>query len=69
MLAGFSPIRSGEAILPSIATYIIYMEECLRGLVVGPFLSASYRRQWRKQVEQAPTFSAIKPLLLKVSDY
>lgn len=69
MLAGFSSIRSGEGVLPSIATYIIYMEECLRGLVVGPFLSASYRRQWRKQVEQAPTFSAIKPLLLKVSDY
>ncbi|KAG4979921.1 hypothetical protein JHK85_033879 [Glycine max] len=68
MLAGFSPIRSGEAILPSIATYIIYMEECLRGLVVGPFLSASYRRQWRKQVEQAPTFSAIKPLLLKLEE-
>ncbi|TKY67122.1 Nucleosome-remodeling factor subunit BPTF [Spatholobus suberectus] len=68
ILAGFSPIRSGEGILPSIATYIVYMEECLRGLVVGPFLSASYRRQWRKQVEQATTFSAIKPLLLKLEE-
>ncbi|XP_027347910.1 DDT domain-containing protein PTM-like [Abrus precatorius] len=68
ILAGFSPIRSGDGILPSIATYIIYMEECLRGLVVGPFLSASYRRQWRKQVEQATTFSAIKPLLLKLEE-
>ncbi|KAL2328516.1 hypothetical protein Fmac_021943 [Flemingia macrophylla] len=68
VLSGFSPIRSGEGILPSIATYIIYMEECLRGLVVGPFLSASYRRQWRKQVEQATTFSVIKPLLLKLEE-
>nr|KYP68630.1 Nucleosome-remodeling factor subunit BPTF [Cajanus cajan] len=68
ILAGFSPIRSGEGILPSIATYIIYMEECLRGLVVGPFLSASYRRQWRKRVEQATTFSAIKPLLLQLEE-
>lgn len=68
ILAGFSPIKSGVGILPSIATYIIYMEECLRGLIVGPFLNASYRKHWRKQVEQATTFSAIKPLLLKVSD-
>ncbi|KAK7262215.1 hypothetical protein RJT34_29778 [Clitoria ternatea] len=68
ILAGFSSIRGGEGILPSIATYIIYMEECLRGLVVGPFLSASYRRRWRKQVEQATTFSAIKPLLLRLEE-
>ncbi|KAJ1378783.1 Zinc finger, PHD-type [Sesbania bispinosa] len=68
ILAGFSPLRSGEGILPSIATYIIYMEECLHGLIVGPFLNASYRKQWRKQVEQATTFSAIKPLLLKLEE-
>ncbi|CAJ1979192.1 unnamed protein product [Sphenostylis stenocarpa] len=68
MLAGFSPIRSVEGVLPSIATYIIYMEECLRGLVVGPFLSVSYRRHWRQRVEQAMTFSAIKPLLLELEE-
>lgn len=68
ILTGFSPIRSGEGILPSIATYIIYIEECLHGLTVGPFLDARYRKHWRKQVEQATTFSAIKPLLLKVSE-
>nr|XP_007132372.1 hypothetical protein PHAVU_011G089300g [Phaseolus vulgaris]ESW04366.1 hypothetical protein PHAVU_011G089300g [Phaseolus vulgaris] len=68
VLAGFSPIRSVEGVLPSIATYIIYMEECLRGLVVGPFLSSIYRRQWRKRVEQATTFSAIKPLLLELEE-
>ncbi|XP_061346257.1 DDT domain-containing protein PTM-like [Gastrolobium bilobum] len=68
IFAGFSPIRSGEGILPSIATYIIYMEECLRGLIVGPFLTASYKKQWRNRVEQATTFSAIKPLLLKLEE-
>ena len=69
ILAGFSLVRSGEGILPGIATYIIYMEECLRGLIVGPFHSAGYRKQWRKRVEQATTLSAIKPLLLEVSGH
>ncbi|KAF7805669.1 DDT domain-containing protein PTM-like [Senna tora] len=63
-----SIVRSGEGILPSIATYIIYMEESLRGLVVGPFLSANYRKQWRKRVEQAKTFKAVKPLLLELEE-
>lgn len=68
ILATFSPIRSGEGILPStIATYLLYMENCLHGLVVGTFTNASFRKNWRKQVEHATTFSAIKPLLLKVS--
>ncbi|KAJ7981103.1 DDT domain-containing protein PTM [Quillaja saponaria] len=66
ILAGLRPIRNGEGHLPSIATYIIYIEESLNGLVVGPFLSPSYRKQWRKQVEQATTCSAIKPLLLEL---
>ncbi|KAI4322361.1 hypothetical protein L6164_022064 [Bauhinia variegata] len=68
ILAGLCPVRSGEGILPSIATYIIYMEESLRGLVVGPFESASYRKQWRQQVEQATTFRAIKPLLIELEE-
>ncbi|RYR23376.1 hypothetical protein Ahy_B03g068612 isoform B [Arachis hypogaea] len=68
VLAGFPPLRSGEGILPSIATYILYMEECLHGLIVGPFLSPSYRKQWRMRVEQATTFSSIKPLLLDLEE-
>ena len=68
ILSGLAPVRIGEGIIPSIATYVIYMEESLRGLIVGPFLSECYRRHWRKQVERATSFSDIKPLLLKVSD-
>lgn len=67
ILSGFAPVRSGEGIIPSIATYVMYMEESLRGLIVGPFLSECYRKHWRKQVERAKSFSDIKPLLLKVS--
>lgn len=67
ILAGLRPIKSGEGSLVSIATYILYMEESLHGLIVGSFRSASYRKQWRKRVELASTFHAIKALLLEVS--
>ncbi|CAJ1955813.1 unnamed protein product [Sphenostylis stenocarpa] len=68
ILSGLAPVRIGEGIIPSIATYVIYMEESLRGLIVGPFLSECYRRHWRKQVERATSFSHIKPLLLKLEE-
>lgn len=67
ILSTFRPIKSGEGSLASIATYILYMEEILCGLIVGPFLNANYRKQWRKQVEQASSCSEIKALLLEVS--
>lgn len=63
------PVRSGEGIIASIASYVIFMEESLRGLIDGPFLIDNYRKLWRKQVEKATSFSDIKPLLLKVSKY
>jgi len=69
ILASLRPIKSGEGSLVCIATYILYMEESLHGLMVGPFRSASYRKQWRKRVELASTFCAIKALLLEVSSY
>lgn len=61
--------KSGEGSLASIATYILYLEESLCGLIVGPFLNAIYRKQWRKRVEQASTCSTIKALLLEVSSF
>ncbi|GAU22988.1 hypothetical protein TSUD_98160 [Trifolium subterraneum] len=69
ILPKFSPLRSGDGSFPStIATYILYIEKCLHGLVVGPFINASYRNNWRKQVEQATTLGALKPLLLKLEE-
>ena len=67
ILASLRPIKSGEGSLASIATYILYMEESLSGLTLGPFLNPSYRKQWRKQVEDASTCSEIKAFLLQVS--
>ncbi|KAL5580231.1 hypothetical protein UlMin_012673 [Ulmus minor] len=68
ILASLRPIKSGEGSLASITTYMLYMEESLRGLMVGPFLNANCRKQWRKQVEQASSCSEIKVLLLELEE-
>jgi hypothetical protein len=67
VISGLRPILNGEGSLSSISTYILYMGEILCGLTTGPFLSASHRKLWRKQVEDASTYSAIKQPLLEVS--
>lgn len=66
-LASVRPLKNGDWRLPGIATYIMFIEESLSGLLVGPFLNDTFRQRWRKQVEQATTCSAIKILLLEVS--
>ncbi|XP_015873533.3 DDT domain-containing protein PTM [Ziziphus jujuba] len=68
ILANLRPIKSGEGSVASIAMYILYMEESLCGLVIGPFLSANYRKEWRKRVEQASTISDVKALLLELEE-
>ncbi|KAF5931088.1 hypothetical protein HYC85_031961 [Camellia sinensis] len=68
ILASLCP-RSGEGSLHGIAMYVMFMEESLFGLTVGPFQSAVHRKQWRKQVERATTCSAIKPLLLELEEH
>lgn len=67
ILSGLRPAKGGEGSLFGIATYIILMEESLTGLTGGPFQSAAFRKQWRKQAEQASSCSLIKSLLLEVS--
>ncbi|KAF8397829.1 hypothetical protein HHK36_016754 [Tetracentron sinense] len=66
ILGSLRPIKNGEGNLPGISAYILYMEESLRGLIVGPFMMTHYRKHWRKQVEQASACNAIKRLLLEV---
>ncbi|XP_050140472.1 DDT domain-containing protein PTM-like isoform X2 [Malus sylvestris] len=65
-LASLHPIKNGEGNLVSIATYVLYMEESLGGLVTGPFVNENYRNQWRKQIYQGSSFRAIKALLLEL---
>ncbi|XWS73973.1 hypothetical protein CRYUN_Cryun02cG0175400 [Craigia yunnanensis] len=68
ILIGLPPLKNGEGSLPSIATYILYMEESLRGLVAGSFLSPDYRKQWCRKMEEASTCNAIKVLLLDLEE-
>lgn len=69
VLAGIRPVKRGQGSIHSIATYVLLMEESLRGLTVGPFKTLNYRKKWCKQAEQASTCSAIKCLLLEVSTF
>ncbi|KAL5981949.1 hypothetical protein ACLOJK_016016 [Asimina triloba] len=61
-------IKIGEGQLASIAAYILHMEESLRGLLVGSLMTESYRRNWRKLVEQASSCRLLKILLLEPID-
>ncbi|XP_010520403.1 PREDICTED: DDT domain-containing protein PTM [Tarenaya hassleriana] len=66
--SGLFPLKNREGSLSSIAAYVLYLEESLRGLIAGPFLSGSHREQWRKQVEVASTCKAMKALLLELEE-
>ncbi|KAJ4910936.1 PHD finger family protein [Raphanus sativus] len=68
IFSGIFPLKNGEGVLCSIAAYILYIEESLRGLIAGPFLSESLRKQWRKKVEEASTCKAMKALLLELEE-
>ncbi|GAV71717.1 PHD domain-containing protein/DDT domain-containing protein [Cephalotus follicularis] len=61
-------VKSEDGSLASIAKFILYMEESLCGLIVGPFLNASHGKQWRRKVELAVTCSVIKVLLLELEE-
>ena len=60
IFSGLFPLKNGDGVLSSIAAYILYIEESLRGLIAGPFLSESLRKQWRKKVEEASTCKMMK---------
>ncbi|XP_073066363.1 DDT domain-containing protein PTM-like [Primulina eburnea] len=68
VFSGVRPMNNGDGRLPGIATYILFMEESLRGLLVGPFLNDAFRMRWRKQVERASTCNAIKIILLELEE-
>ncbi|KAJ0816436.1 putative transcription factor & chromatin remodeling DDT family [Helianthus annuus] len=65
ILSSLRHSKNVEGSLASIATYVMFMEESLYGLTVGPFLNSSYRKQWQKHVEEASTLGEIKAYLLE----
>ncbi|XP_010454541.1 PREDICTED: DDT domain-containing protein PTM-like isoform X5 [Camelina sativa] len=66
--SGLFPLKNGDGVLSSIAAYLLYLEESLRGLITGPFLSESLRYQWRKKLVEASTCKAMKALLLELEE-
>ncbi|XP_041994880.1 uncharacterized protein LOC121745150 isoform X3 [Salvia splendens] len=66
VLAGVRSMKK-DGRLPGVATYIMFMEESLGVLLIGPFRSDTFRKRWRKEVEQATDCIAIKVVLLEVS--
>ncbi|KAG6415150.1 hypothetical protein SASPL_122552 [Salvia splendens] len=69
VLAGVRPVKNGrDERLAGIAAYIMFMEESLSGLLVGPFLNDTFRKQWRRQLEQAANCSEMKILLLELEE-
>ena len=59
-------MENGEDHLLAVAAYILYIEYCLCGLVVGPWENLDYRKHWRRCLEQASTEKEIWALLLGV---
>ncbi|KAL8089939.1 DDT domain-containing protein PTM-like [Apium graveolens] len=68
ILAAIRPVKHGEGSLHSIATYLIFMEESLHGLTVGPFKTSGHRKKWCEQAEQASTCRDLKTLLLELEE-
>ncbi|CAN1252578.1 DDT domain-containing protein PTM [Linum perenne] len=68
VIGNLRPTLTGDGSLPSISTYIMYVGVTLSGLTTGPFLSASYKKQWLKRVEDASSCSTLKGLLLELEE-
>ncbi|KAH9321819.1 hypothetical protein KI387_016458 [Taxus chinensis] len=63
---GLRPTKKGGGHLAAVAAYILYIEDCLRGLIVGPWENPDYRKYWRKRVEQSATVREISTSLLEL---
>uniref|UniRef100_A0ACD6A152 Uncharacterized protein n=1 Tax=Avena sativa TaxID=4498 RepID=A0ACD6A152_AVESA len=59
-------IKSAESHFPSIAAYLVNMEESLRGLLVGSLQDMQQRQRWHKQLQEASNCKTIVPLLLEL---
>ncbi|XP_048140622.1 DDT domain-containing protein PTM isoform X3 [Rhodamnia argentea] len=69
ILSGLPSTKNGQGSLSSIAVYILLIEESFRGLIVGPFLGGTRRKEWCEQVVEAADFIAVKALLLELEEH
>ncbi|KAL9686850.1 hypothetical protein QQ045_031243 [Rhodiola kirilowii] len=65
-LSSLRAAKNEDACLASIATYILYIEDSLSALMVGPFMSKNNRRVWQKKVGHASTCYTLKSYLLEL---
>ncbi|CAM6112725.1 unnamed protein product [Calypogeia fissa] len=66
VVGGIRSLKGGIGHFPAVAAYILYMEENLHGLLVGPWEYAGHRKKWRKQVEQAKSLNDVKRAVLEM---
>ncbi|GAA0179270.1 hypothetical protein LIER_29952 [Lithospermum erythrorhizon] len=52
--------------LVDVMCHILYMEDRLQGLLLGPWLHPDYSKMWRESVRKASDVDALKKLLLKL---
>lgn len=69
ILGGLPPTKNGQGNLSSIVTYILLIEESFRGLIVGPFLGMTQRKEWRERLVEAADCTAVKGLLLELEEH
>ncbi|VAH92724.1 unnamed protein product [Triticum turgidum subsp. durum] len=66
ILSAMHVIKSSGSHFPSIAAYMVNMEESLRGLLVGSLQDLQQRQRWHKQLQEASNCKTIVPLLLEI---
>lgn len=67
VLSPMHVIKSSDSHFPSIAAYLVNMEESLHGLLAGSLQDMQQRQRWHKQLQEASNCKTIVPLLLEVS--
>ncbi|XP_077219409.1 PHD-finger and DNA binding domain-containing protein [Tasmannia lanceolata] len=61
---GLRSKRNRKSHLSFVIYHILSIEECLHGLLSGPWENPHHSKQWRKSVLKASDVSSVKPLLL-----
>ncbi|KAF7850519.1 hypothetical protein BT93_L5436 [Corymbia citriodora subsp. variegata] len=69
ILGGLPPTKNAQGSLSSIVIYILLIEESFRGLIVGPFLGMTQRKEWRERLVEAADCTAVKGLLLELEEH
>ncbi|TVU25568.1 hypothetical protein EJB05_28069, partial [Eragrostis curvula] len=59
-------IIKSDSHFTSVVSYLVNMEECLHGLLIGSLQHKTERQRWHKQLQAASNYRAVVPLLLEL---